>query len=261
MTEHPTLRDRATAMRTPPQLSWDDDDGPEGLAAGGSALRQRSGVPGHNLDHGGVLWESPMAPLTTPSPAPQIQWITDPTAQPPAPPALPPATFVPTPAVALPPFARVAPLLPACPVPLASDEQLLRYHKPSFWSFPPTMIGLGVGTLLTLLLGIGAGGGGLLGGLVLTGVIALAVRSKLFRDAGCWVTSERLVLHDGTVTRLVPYAEIDAGSITFEGDSLALRTRSGLPLVLKGVPDAPLVADLLSRRQPLPAPMRQGGLP
>jgi len=152
------------------------------------------------------------------------------------------ATVVPTPGQ------KVVELIPSIPVYMDDDEKFVDFRKPGFWSYTPTVFSFAFGFVLFILFTVGGGGAGFLIGLMILVGLMLFVRYRLWKKTGYWFTNHKLVIHDGSRTRLVPYDEIALSSLAFEGQDCMFTTVYNQEIVLKGIVDMDQVVAFISRK-------------
>jgi hypothetical protein len=163
---------------------------------------------------------------------------------PPPLPNTPPVDTVPVPA----PGQKAVELIPSIPVYMDDDEKFVDFRKPGFWSYTPTVFSFAFGFVLFILFTVGGGGAGFLIGLMILVGLMLFVRYRLWKKTGYWFTNLKLVIHDGSRTRLIPYDEIALSSLAFEGQDCMFSTIYHQEIVLKGIVDMDQVVAFISRK-------------
>jgi hypothetical protein len=162
---------------------------------------------------------------------------------PPAPSA-PPAVTAPVPAQ----VQKTVEPIPPIPVYMDDDEQFVDFRKPGFWSYTPSVFSFAFGFVLFILFTVGGGGAGFLIGLGILVGLMLFVRYRLWNKTGYWFTNLKLVIHDGSRTRLIPYDEIALSSLAFEGQDCMFTTVYHQEIVLKGIVDMDQVVAFIGRK-------------
>lgn len=140
----------------------------------------------------------------------------------------------------------VAQQIPKIPVFIDEDEKFVDFRKPGFWAYPRTVFSLAFGIVLLIL--FTAGGlvvGFVIGAVILVVIIAMARR--MWDRAGYWFTSHKLVIHDGSKIRLIPYDEIALSSLSFEGENCMFTTVHQQEVVLNGIIDMEQVVAFISK--------------
>jgi|GEM_PF-6860977 len=155
-----------------------------------------------------------------------------------------------TPPVAAVPAPGQKPVEPIPPIPvyMDDDEKFVDFRKPGFWSYTPSVFSFAFGFVLFILFTAGGGGAGFLIGLGILVGLMLFVRYRLWNKTGYWFTNMKLVIHDGSRTRLVPYDEIALSSLAFEGQDCMFSTVYHQEIVLKGIVDMDQVVAFISRK-------------
>jgi hypothetical protein len=162
---------------------------------------------------------------------------------------VPPPPLPNTPPVEMPvPGQKAVELIPPIPVYMDDDEKFVDFRKPGFWSYTPTVFSFAFGFVLFILFTVGGGGLGFLIGLGILVGLMLFVRYRLWKKTGYWFTNLKLVIHDGSRTRLVPYEEIALSSLAFEGQDCMFSTIYHQEIVLKGIVDMDQVVAFISRK-------------
>ena len=139
-------------------------------------------------------------------------------------------------------------LIPPIPVYMDDDERFVDFRKPGFWSYTPSVFSFAFGFVLFILFTAGGGGVGFLIGLGILVGLMLFVRYRLWNKTGYWFTNLKLVIHDGSRTRLIPYDEIALSSLAFEGHDCMFSTIYHQEIVLKGIVDMDQVVAFISRK-------------
>lgn len=156
----------------------------------------------------------------------------------------PPPAAVTVPATAQ----RPALAIPPIPVYMDDDEKFVDFRKPGFWSYTPSVFAAAFGVVLFLLFTAGGAFVGFMIGLGILMALMAFVRFRLWNRTGYWFTNLKLVIHDGSRTRLVPYDEIALSTLAFEGQDCMFSTIYHQEIVLKGIVDMDQVVAFLSRR-------------
>ena len=138
--------------------------------------------------------------------------------------------------------------IPPIPVYMDDDERFVDFRKPGFWSYTPSVFSFAFGLVLFVLFTAGGAFLGFLLGLLIWVGLMLFVRTRLWKRTGYWFTSHKLVIHDGSKTRLVPYDEIALSSLAFEGQDCMFSTVYHQEIVLKGILDMDQVVAFISRK-------------
>lgn len=151
--------------------------------------------------------------------------------------------------VAAPALVQKAPqAIPPIPVYMDDDERFVDFRKPGFWSYTPSVFAAAFGIVLFILFTAGGAFVGFMIGLGILMALMAFVRFRLWKRTGYWFTNLKLVIHDGSRTRLVPYDEIALSTLAFEGQDCMFSTIYHQEIVLKGIVDMDQVVAFLSRR-------------
>ena len=127
--------------------------------------------------------------------------------------------------VAAPALVQKAPqAIPPIPVYMDDDERFVDFRKPGFWSYTPSVFAAAFGFVLFILFTLGGAFVGFMIGLGILMALMAFVRFRLWKRTGYWFTNLKLVIHDGSRTRLVPYDEIALSSLAFEGQDCMFST-------------------------------------
>ena len=162
------------------------------------------------------------------------------------PPAAPP---VGTGMVAVPAYGQAyVEQIPPIPVYMDDDEKFVDFRKPGFWSYTPSVFAAAFGFVLFILFTLGGAFVGFMIGLGILMALMAFVRFRLWKRTGYWFTNLKLVIHDGSRTRLVPYDEIALSSLAFEGQDCMFSTVYHQEIVLKGIVDMEQVVAFISHK-------------
>lgn len=144
------------------------------------------------------------------------------------------------------PLAPTMNQIPKIPVYMDEDEEFVDFRKPGFWAYPRTVFSLAFGIVLLILFTAG----GLVVGFIIGAVILLVIvymARRMWRKAGYWFTNSKLVIHDGSRIRLIPYDEIALSSLSFEGENCVFTTVHQQEVILNGIIDMEQVVAFLSK--------------
>ena len=167
---------------------------------------------------------------------------------PPGPPPPPPATVQQGAYPTVPPGYEFKPAIPKIPVYMDEDEVFVDYRKPGFWSYTPA-VGMFFFGLILFVLFLAGGGivGAIIGGAIF-GLMMYIARRKLWARTGYWFTNHKIVYHDGSKIRLIPYDEIALSTLSFEGENCMFSTIYHNEVILKGIIDMEQVVAYISKR-------------
>ena len=138
--------------------------------------------------------------------------------------------------------------IPPIPVYMDDDEVFVDFRKPGFWQYSPSVFATFFGLFLLILFTAGGQIVGFIFGAIILGAMMWVVRSRLWARTGYWFTNHKIVIHDGSKIRLVPYDEIALSSLAFEGENCMFSTVYDHEIVLKGIVDMDQVVAYISRR-------------
>lgn len=138
--------------------------------------------------------------------------------------------------------------IPPIPVYMDDDEKFVDFRKPGFWSYTPTIFSFAFGFVLFILFTVGGAFFGFMIGFGILLALMVFVRFRLWSRTGYWFTNHKLVIHDGSRARLVPYDEIALSSLAFEGQDCMFSTVYHQEIVLKGIVDMDQVVAFISHK-------------
>lgn len=156
------------------------------------------------------------------------------------------------------PLSRTGTPIPSIPVFMDEDETFVDYRKPGFWAYSPSVFAVFFGLVLLVLFTAGGGLIGLIIGAIIFITMFWLVRSRLWARTGYWFTNHKIVVHDGSRIRLIPYDEIALSSLSFEGEDCMFNTVYHQEVVLKGIVDMDQVVAYISKRVKAARSMRKG---
>jgi hypothetical protein len=138
--------------------------------------------------------------------------------------------------------------VPKIPVFMDEDEVFVDYRKPGFWSYTPSVAFFFFGIILLVLFTAGGGIIGFIIGAAILGGMMYIARYRLWARTGYWFTNHKIVFHDGSKIRLVPYDEIALSTLAFEGENCMFSTIYHHEVIIKGVIDMEQVVAYISKR-------------